>query len=270
MAGAGRSPRGSRGPLHRSRSFDPDPDLRAAIDMGMFGGLGPGGGGGGGGAPMPPGYGHGHYGGFGPPGAGPAMAAAPRPGYLAGYPPGYGPAYPYQHHQQLVHRPNLHGPDLEAERAPSKCGMFWRYVWKLSSCLCSHITLVSLVVAYCLLGALTFEKLESSNEVMVKTNISYRRSNVTQWLWMMTSDTDVLRQDNWTLEAIERLKIFEQELLWAMRSQGWDGIEDASKLQWTFLGALFYSIIVITTIGEPAGESCSLGGARPQSNACLG
>ncbi|KAK3913999.1 TWiK family of potassium channels protein 7, partial [Frankliniella fusca] len=237
-------------------SFDPDPgDLRGgagAMDMTPMGGY--------------PGAGMGGYGPMGPPGAGPGMAVAghaPPPGYGHGgghggyaYGPGpvygpYGPSYPYQHHQQLVHRPNVHAdPAHPGERAPSKCGMFWRYVWKLSSCLCSHVTLVSLVIAYCLLGAMTFEILEKDHELQVKKNITYRRSNVTQWLWTMTSNTPVLYQDNWTMSAIERLKVFEKELLWHIRSQGWDGIEDEGQLQWTFPGALFYSIIVITTIGE--------------------
>lgn len=35
-----------------------------------------------------------------------------------------------------------------------------------------------------------------------------------------------------------------------MKLQGWDGNEDLSKVQWTRTGALFYSIIVITTIGK--------------------
>ena len=129
----GRGPRGSgRGPIHRSRSFDPDPELRAMdmdVDMG----------------PDMMGY-----------GVGPRMPAR------------MGPAPGYQHHQLLYHRPQHAGgrggvggdPDDDL----SRCGMFWRYVWKLSSCLCSHVTLVSLVIAYCLLGAKTFEMLEKDNE----------------------------------------------------------------------------------------------------------
>lgn len=184
-----------------------------------------------------PAYGHPYGGGYG--------------GYGGAYDPGYpGPGYAYQHHQQLVHRPNANALAVgHSESERSKCGMFWRYVWKLSSCLCSHVTLVSLVVGYCLLGAETFKRLEEKNEMEVKMNVTLRRSNVTQWLWTMTSDTAVLHQENWTSSAIERLKLFEKELLWAMRSQGWDGSEDVEVLQWTFAGALFYSIIVITTIG---------------------
>lgn len=35
-----------------------------------------------------------------------------------------------------------------------------------------------------------------------------------------------------------------------MKQDGWDGNEDENVIQWTFAGALFYSIIVITTIGK--------------------
>lgn len=35
-----------------------------------------------------------------------------------------------------------------------------------------------------------------------------------------------------------------------MKTDGWDGDESNDITQWTFMGSLFYSIIVITTIGE--------------------
>lgn len=47
-----------------------------------------------------------------------------------------------------------------------------------------------------------------------------------------------------------KLLEFERELLEAMKARGWDGNEDEKQMQWTFAGALFYSIIVITTIGQ--------------------
>lgn len=66
----------------------------------------------------------------------------------------------------------------------------------------------------------------------------------------MTQNTDVLKQENWTMEVKGRLKEFETGLLNAMKKDGWDGSEDQKVSQWTFAGALFYSIIVITTIGK--------------------
>jgi len=43
---------------------------------------------------------------------------------------------------------------------------------------------------------------------------------------------------------------FEDSLLKKMEKEGWDGSEEEDHIQWTFAGALFYSIIVITTIGK--------------------
>lgn len=46
------------------------------------------------------------------------------------------------------------------------------------------------------------------------------------------------------------LHLFENQILEKMKIHGWDGDEDTTKLRWTTTGALFYSIIVITTIGK--------------------
>lgn len=46
------------------------------------------------------------------------------------------------------------------------------------------------------------------------------------------------------------LQKFETDILNSMKVQGWDGDENVENLQWKFSGALFYSIIVITTIGK--------------------
>lgn len=157
MAGGARYPRGAAGrvPLARSRSSDPDP---GAMDMGPVGAAyaGPT-------AGPSMGVAAGYAAGFGP-----GYAAGYGPAYATGYPLGYGPGYPYQHHHQLVHRPHAAStPGAQSQPSSSKCGSFWRFVWKLSSCLCSHVTLVSLVIAYCLLGAMTFEMLEKDNELRV-------------------------------------------------------------------------------------------------------
>jgi hypothetical protein len=60
---------------------------------------------------------------------------------------------------------------------------------------------------------------------------------------------DVLVQDDWTVNVTDRLKKFEMHLIESMKKKGWDGSEETDKVQWTLAGALFYSIILITTIG---------------------
>ena len=61
---------------------------------------------------------------------------------------------------------------------------------------------------------------------------------------------DVLHQENWTSEVTSSLKKFEKQLIIALKEKGWDGKEDESTVTWTFAGALFYCITVITTIGR--------------------
>jgi len=53
--------------------------------------------------------------------------------------------------------------EVEAEK-PSRCLRFLRLLWKFSRCVFSHVTLISLVVAYCLIGAYAFESLEANHE----------------------------------------------------------------------------------------------------------
>lgn len=85
----------------------------------------------------------------------------------------------------------------------------------------------------------------------VKRNISKIREGVTDELWKLTAtESVVLREENFTDSVKLKLKEFENALLKAITKDGWDGIESDEQVQWTFAGALFYSIIVITTIGK--------------------
>ncbi|XP_023327035.1 uncharacterized protein LOC111700379 [Eurytemora carolleeae] len=47
----------------------------------------------------------------------------------------------------------------------------------------------------------------------------------------------------------ETLRKFEKSLIISLKEKGWDGKEEESTVTWSFTGALFYSITVITTIG---------------------
>ncbi|XP_073999420.1 potassium two pore domain channel subfamily K member galene [Rhodnius prolixus] len=130
-----------------------------------------------------------------------------------------------------------------------RCTKVLYFMWKVFTCIFTHIMLVTMVVGYCLLGAVTFESLEKEYEVFVKENVTYMRGNVTEDIWQLTQDMDVLHQVNWTNKTTQRLREFENDLVLAIKKAGWDGDEDTQVLQWTFAGSLFYSIIVITTIG---------------------
>ncbi|XP_063622318.1 uncharacterized protein LOC134794435 [Cydia splendana] len=132
---------------------------------------------------------------------------------------------------------------------PSKCAKVLYYTWRLCSVVFSHFVMISLVVAYCILGAVTFEKLEAAHEREVKMNISRLRRNTTDSIWGMTKNATYFNESNWTADVVDMLKDFENALLLEMKVRGWDGSESTTHIQWTFTGALFYSIIVITTIG---------------------
>lgn len=60
--------------------------------------------------------------------------------------------------------------DLD-EAKPNRCRSCLYHTWKIFTCIFSHIILVSMVVAYCILGAFTFEQLESKNEVVVSDSL---------------------------------------------------------------------------------------------------
>ncbi|KAJ8917300.1 hypothetical protein NQ315_002318, partial [Exocentrus adspersus] len=140
-------------------------------------------------------------------------------------------------------------PEILDYESSSFCSKFLHYSWITISCLFSHITLVAMVVSYCVLGAYTFASLEVENEIQVKKGIYRLRENVTRHLWNFTQEMDAFIEGNFTVEAAKYLKSFEGALLKAMTKDGWDGEEDENIVQWSFTGALFYSIIVITTIG---------------------
>lgn len=145
-------------------------------------------------------------------------------------------------------------PPTAYDKVPKKRGRCVAAIcvsWKVFTCVFSHVMLITLVVSYCIFGAFTFEYLESQNEMAVKKGILYIRGNLTEAIWKMTfEEMAVLHEQNWTGNVVSKLQAFETDILNSMKIKGWDGNEDEKKMQWTFSGALFYSIIVITTIGN--------------------
>lgn len=73
---------------------------------------------------------------------------------------------------------------------------------------------------------------------------------MTEELQKLTNKNDYLKEEEWIGNATICLHEFENKILDKMKNFGWDGDEDVNKSRWTITGALFYSIIVITTIGE--------------------
>lgn len=60
----------------------------------------------------------------------------------------------------------------------------------------------------------------------------------------------MLYQENWTQQAQEQLRRFETRVVEATKVEGYDGKDPQDQdRQWSFSGALLYSVTVITTIG---------------------
>lgn len=99
--------------------------------------------------------------------------------------------------------------------------------------------------------SLNFAKLSLFGDLLqVKRSIKGIRQNVTNHLWHLALESKVLDEINFTKNASSLIQNFEGALVKAMTKDGWDGEEDENIVQWTRTGSLFYSIIVITTIGE--------------------
>ncbi|KAF5303268.1 hypothetical protein FQA39_LY10007 [Lamprigera yunnana] len=145
---------------------------------------------------------------------------------------------------------SYYDPEGLDQLPPSTCNRLVCYSWKTITFLISHITLITVVVAYCLGGAKMFESLESEHEIQVKNNISSIRHNITNHLWNLTKyKLYYLKREQFINITKSYLRDFEVAIFSAMSKDGWDGNERLNETQWTFEGALFYSIIVITTIG---------------------
>lgn len=113
----------------------------------------------------------------------------------------------------------------------------------------SHIGLCSLVFGYTLVGAFTFEALEASNEMRKKIEMREEGEKIIDHLWELTNCGEVLNESRWSENATALLRSYETKMVRAMRKEGYDGNEETERLEWSFSGALLYSIIVITTIG---------------------
>lgn len=84
----------------------------------------------------------------------------------------------------------------------------------------------------------------------MRKQIEKIRNNVTENIWILTKESKVLHETIWTNDVAVVLSSFESDLLKQIKDNGWDGKEvDNGNYQWAWSGALFYSIIVITTIG---------------------
>ncbi|GAB6033721.1 hypothetical protein CHUAL_013834 [Chamberlinius hualienensis] len=130
---------------------------------------------------------------------------------------------------------------------PVKCR---HYIRLFLTHLFSHVGLCGLVVGYAVIGAFTFEALEAKQEIKLRDAIRDHRKECLKELWRITLNLNVFYEENYTIIVDKRLKEFEERVVFAVKNEGYDGKDrQDQELQWSFSGALLYSVTVITTIG---------------------
>ncbi|KAK3596859.1 hypothetical protein CHS0354_039854 [Potamilus streckersoni] len=118
----------------------------------------------------------------------------------------------------------------------------------------SHVGLTCLVVAYTILGGFIFMALESPYEIYQRElTVTNQKVFLDQILNMVDNTTMIDLQYNkqaWTVEVDHLLRRFQKEVYKFTNERNWDGRTGEEELQWSFAGALLYSVTVITTIGK--------------------
>ncbi|XP_015927814.1 potassium channel subfamily K member 18-like isoform X2 [Parasteatoda tepidariorum] len=131
----------------------------------------------------------------------------------------------------------------------TKCAKCRYYCRAGSTFIFSHIGLCSLVFGYTVMGAFTFMALEAENERQKRIQMREEEEHLIEQLWLLTVSGEIINESIWFENATATLKKYEMSLVKAMKKDGYDGNDDITTQQWSFSGALLYSVIVITTIG---------------------
>uniref|UniRef100_A0A5S6Q370 Potassium channel domain-containing protein n=1 Tax=Trichuris muris TaxID=70415 RepID=A0A5S6Q370_TRIMR len=127
-------------------------------------------------------------------------------------------------------------------------GFKW-FCLKVISLLFSHIGLCSLVASYAAMGAAVFRAIEFPFEQQVQGHMRNDTEQIMRELLKFTKEQAVLNPREWMELADGLLKDYETKLVHAVNFEGYDGEDEQIKYQWTFFGALLYSITIFTTIG---------------------
>ena len=145
--------------------------------------------------------------------------------------------------KQLVEETVKTKRQLRQEKCKSCCKSFVAFLF-------STLGLTCVMVGYAIFGGFIFMKLEAPNEKTVKTDVQDTRRQHVDRLWFLTEEMNVFHRQNWTIVANHILDNYTKAIYKATKFYGWDGNDGESDVQWTFAGALLYSITVITTIGK--------------------
>ena len=139
--------------------------------------------------------------------------------------------------------------EQDTKRCGDCCKMFWKFMF-------SHVGLCAMVVLYCVAGGFIFEHLEKANEL----EICYESRK--EYLPMQDRTLDnlkkVILENNLDTDA---MMIQMKSILQTFRNNslaiGYDGRDcdgygnpNGPVYEWSWPGALMFSVTVITTIGK--------------------
>lgn len=116
----------------------------------------------------------------------------------------------------------------------------------------SNVGVCGLMVGYTIMGALLFPEIEVLEGPPLSSAVVTHREEAIRRLWNITASHNTLYPTKWKDDVRKELKDY-QEYIVEIAGRGWIGEEPSNSsdnARWSFEAGFFYSLTVITTIGE--------------------